>query len=136
MIKGMRSAGINVIDLGMVMTQMVYCAQYCYQTNGGVMLTASHNPANYNGMKLAIGYSQTTGPEEVQEIRKIVESDSYFVSDEIGRLEKKDVAEDYYADVLKRIALKKKFKIVVDCSCGTTGMYAPEIFRRAGCEVI
>src|SRR3989344_5124646 len=136
MIKGMRSAGINVIDLGMVMTQMVYYAQYRYQTNGGVMLTASHNPANYNGMKLAIGYSQTTGPEEVMEIKKIVDEDKYFVSGEPGGFEKRDVTEDYYEDVLKRIALKKKFRVVIDSSCGTTGMYAPEIFRRVGCEVI
>ena len=136
MIKGMRSAGINVIDLGMVMTQMVYYPQYRYQTNGGVMLTASHNPANYNGMKLAIGYSQTTGPEEVMEIKKIVDEDKYFVSGEPGGFEKRDVTEDYYEDVLKRIALKKKFRVVIDSSCGTTGMYAPEIFRRVGCEVI
>ena len=55
MIGGMRSAGINVIDLGVIMTQMMYYAQYRFQTNGGAMITASHNPANYNGMKLALG---------------------------------------------------------------------------------
>ncbi len=136
MIKGMTSAGINIIDLGMVMTQMVYYAQYRYQTNGGAMITASHNPANYNGMKLAIGYSQTTGSEEQMEIKKIVDEDRYFNSDKTGEVEKKDVTEDYYNDVLKRVVLRKKLKVVVDSGFGTTGKYVPELFKRAGCEII
>ncbi len=136
MIKGMRDMGINVIDLGVIMTQMMYYAQYRYQTNGGAMITASHNPFNYNGMKLAIGYSQTTGPDEVAEIKKIIDGEKYFNSEGKGGYEKKDVAEDYYTDVLKRIVLKKKFKVVVDSGCGTTGMYVPELFKRAGCEVV
>ena len=107
-VKGMRSVGINIIDLGMIMTQMMYYAQYRYQTNGGIMITASHNPPNYNGMKLAMGYSQTTGPEEVQEIRKIIEQENYFQSDEEGDYEKKNVTKDYSNDLLKRIALKKR----------------------------
>lgn len=136
MIKGMRSVGINIIDLGMIMTQMMYYAQYRYQINGGVIITASHNPANYNGMKLATGYSRTTTSEEIIEIKKIVDTDKYFKSDKIGKIEKKDVSEDYYADLLKRIILKKKFKVVVDASCGTTAKYVPEILKRTGCKVI
>lgn len=136
MIKGLRSMGVNVIDLGVVMTQMMYYAQYRYQTNGGVMITASHNPANYNGMKIAIGYSQTTGPKEVQEIKKIIDEDNYFQSEEEGGCEEKNVTKDYQNDVLKRIVLKKKFRVVVDSGCGTTGMYIPEILEKAGCEVI
>ncbi len=136
MIEGMRYAGINVIDIGMVMTQMVYYAQYRFQTNGGAMITASHNPANYNGFKLATGYSQTTGPEEVQEIRKTIEEESFFKADKPGSLEKKDITEDYSKDVLKRVVLKDKLKIVVDSGCGTTGKYNPDILRQAGCEVI
>lgn len=136
MIKGLRSMGVNVIDLGVVMTQMMYYSQYRYQTNGGVMITASHNPANYNGMKLAIAYSQTTGSKEVQEIRKIIEDENYFKSCEEGAYEKKNVTKDYQKDVLKRIVLKKRFKVVVDSGCGTTGIYIPKILKMAGCEVI
>lgn len=136
MIKGMRSVGINVIDLGMIMTQMMYYAQYRYQTNGGVIVTASHNPANYNGMKMAIGYSQTTGPKDILEIKEIINKNEYFKTDEEGSLEKRDVTEDYYSDLLKKIVLKKKFKVVLDSSFGTTGMYLPEILKRAGCEII
>lgn len=136
MIKGLRSMGVSVIDLGVVMTQMMYFAQYRFQTNGGVMITASHNPANYNGMKIAIGYSQTTGPKEVQEIKKIIDEDNYFQSSKEGSHEEKNVTKDYQNDVLKRIILKKKFKVVVDSGCGTTGMYIPKILKMAGCEVI
>ena len=77
-IKGVISTGINVIDLGEIMTQMMYYGQYCFQTNGGAMLTASHNPWNYNGFKLGIGFSETTGPEELQEIRQLVESEDFY----------------------------------------------------------
>ncbi|MFH0856905.1 MAG: phosphomannomutase/phosphoglucomutase [bacterium] len=136
MIKGMRSVGINIINLGMIMTQMMYYAQYRYQTNGGVIITASHNPANYNGMKMAVGYSQTTGPHDIIEIKEIINKGEYYKCEEEGTIEKKDVTEDYYNDLLKKIVLKKKFKVVLDSCFGTTGIYIPEILKRAGCEVI
>ncbi|PIP22825.1 MAG: phosphomannomutase [Candidatus Nealsonbacteria bacterium CG23_combo_of_CG06-09_8_20_14_all_39_17] len=136
LMKGMIDMGIDIIDIGMVMTQMMYFAQYRFQANGGVMITASHNPANYNGFKMGIGYSLTTGPEEVREIKEIVEKESYFKSEKIGTIKKADVTEDYYKDILKRVCLKKKFRVVVDSGCGTTGIYIPEILKRAGCEVI
>lgn len=135
-VKGVLSTGIDVIDLGVIMTQMMYFGQYRFQTNGGAMLTASHNPWNFNGFKLGIGFSQTTGPEEVQELRRLVETEEFFVSDKLGTVSKADIKEDYFNDVLKRIRLKKKFKVVVDSHHGTTGIYIPELLRRAGCEVI
>lgn len=134
--KGLVEMGVDVIDLGMIMTQMMYYGQYRFQTNGGVMITASHNPSNFNGFKLATGFSQTTGPEEVQEIKGYVEKENYFQSDEKGKVTKADIKEDYFNDVLKRIRLKRKFKIVVDFRHGTPGMYLPELFQKAGCEVI
>jgi len=134
--KGVTAMGIDLIDLGMIMTQMMYYGQYRFQTNGGIMITASHNPFNFNGFKLGISYSQTTGPEEVQEIKRIVDNEDYFESEEVGKIEKADITEDYYNDVLKRVRLKKKFKVVVDTRHGTCGTYIPEILERAGCEVI
>lgn len=135
-IKGLVSMGIDVIDLGMVMTPMVYYAQYRYQTNGGMMITASHNPWNYNGFKLAVGYSQCTQQADVLEIKKIVENDTFYNSEEKGQVAKADITEDYYKDILKRIRLKRKFKVVMDARHGTTGIYIPEILKRAGCEVV
>ncbi|MFH1187497.1 MAG: phosphomannomutase/phosphoglucomutase [bacterium] len=135
-IGGLTSMGVDVINIGMVMTQMVYFAQYRFQVNGSAMITASHNPANFNGFKLGVGYSKTTLENDVLEIKNYVDNDNYFKSDRTGTVEKKEITEDYYHDVLKRINLKKKFRVVIDSRHGTTGMYIPEIFRRAGCEVI
>lgn len=139
LMKGMTSVGINILDLGMVLTQMVYWGQYRFQTNGGVMITASHNPWNFNGFKMGIGYSLTTEIEEVEEIKNYTINENYYKSDKKGTIEnvdQKSFTKDYYNDVLKRVELKKKFKIVMDCGCGTTGKYAPELFKRAGCDVI
>ncbi|MBI4087736.1 MAG: phosphomannomutase/phosphoglucomutase [Candidatus Liptonbacteria bacterium] len=140
--KGMLAMGIDVIDLGMVMTQMSYFGQYRFQTNGGVMITASHNPWNYNGFKLATGFSRNTEIEDVQEIRRITGDETFFKSEEQGAVTKlegskrEEFLEDYARDVLKRVRLKKKFKVVVDAWRGTTGLFNPKIFERAGCEVI
>lgn len=136
LIKGMREVGIDIIDLGMVMTQMVYYAQYRYQTNGGVMITASHNPANCNGFKLAVGYSLTTGPEEMAEIKTIIDKEKYLYPRRGGNALRKNVGQDYVKDVLKRVELKKKFKIVIDAGCGMSGLYLPAILKKAGCSVI
>jgi phosphomannomutase / phosphoglucomutase len=134
LIKGMNSTGINVIDIGLTLSPIMYYAQYRYQTNGGVIVTASHNPGNYNGFKLANGYSYTTESEELQEIRKIGEEGN-FVSGE-GTLVHRDVKEDYYNDLLKRIKLHKRMKILIDTGNGTAGAFVPELLRKAGCEVV
>jgi phosphomannomutase/phosphoglucomutase len=135
-IEGLISAGVDVIDLGMIMTQMMYFGQYRFQSNGGAMITASHNPYNFNGFKLAVGFSKTTEMEEVQEIRNYVEKENFFQAEKPGTIVSADIREDYFKDVLKRIKLKKKFKVVVDFRHGTPAMYVPELLKRAGCEVI
>ncbi len=134
--RGLVSMGVDVIQLGTIMTQMMYYAQYRFQTNGGVMITASHNPHNYNGFKLGISYSLTTGPEEVQTIRRTIENEDYYKSEDIGKVTKADITEDYYQDILKRVKIKKRFKVVIDSRHGTTAIYLPEILKRIGCEVI
>jgi len=134
--RGLISTGVDVIQLGIIMTQMMYYAQYNFQTNGGVMITASHNPHNFNGFKLGIGFSLTTGPEDVQEIKRCVENENYVRAEEWGHISKENIIENYFQDVLKRIKINKKFKVVIDPRHGTTALYLPEILRRAGCEVI
>lgn len=133
---GVISTGVDIIDLGMIMTQMMYYGQYRFQTNGGAMLTASHNPKNFNGFKLGVGYSQTTGPEEVQELRKYIDDDNFYVADKKGSITSANIGEDYVTDLFKRVHVKKPFKVVVDSHCGTTGIFIPEILRKVGCEVI
>lgn len=135
-IRGLISTGVDIIDLGMIMTQMMYYGQYRFQTNGGAMITASHNPYNFNGFKLGVGFSKTTEMAEVQEIKNYVETDNFFKATVEGKVTSTDIKEDYFNDVLKRIRLKKKFKVVVDFRHGTPAMYVPELLRRIGCEVI
>ncbi|OGI67735.1 hypothetical protein A2732_02030, partial [Candidatus Nomurabacteria bacterium RIFCSPHIGHO2_01_FULL_40_10] len=122
--------------------QMVYFGQYYFQTNGGAMITASHNPWKFNGFKLATGYSRTTETEEVEEIRKITEKENFFKSETQGVVQKlegderEQFIEKYANDVLKRVKIKRKFKVVVDAGMGTTGLFNPKIFEAAGCEVV
>src|SRR3989344_8932666 len=140
--RGLSSVGIDVIDLGMVMTQMVYFAQYRFQTNGGAMITASHNPSKFNGFKLATGYSRTTETEDVQEIRSIVESEKFTVPKRLGVVvkltakEQRAFAREYARDVLKRVTIRKKFTVVVDGGAGTIGVFVPAILKAIGCRVI
>ena len=140
--RGLSSVGIDVIDLGMVMTQMVYFAQYRFQTNGGAMITASHNPSKFNGFKLATGYSRTTETEDVQEIRAIIEGKRFFVPEKRGKVTvltskaQREFARDYANDVLKRVSIKKKFTVVVDGGAGVTGVFVPDILKAVGCKII
>jgi phosphomannomutase/phosphoglucomutase len=135
-IKGLTETGIDVIDLGQVMTQMVYFAQYRYKSKGCVMVSASHNPSKFNGFKMGVDYSRTTEKEDVMEVKEIVEKEDYFKSDKKGNITKKDVSEDYFKDIQDRISICKKFKIVVDFRYGTPGLYVSELLKRMGCEVI
>lgn len=134
--KGLISTGVNVIDLGIIMTQMMYYGQYRFQSNGGAMITASHNPKNFNGFKLGVGFSRTTEMDEIQEIKKYVETENFFEAKEVGKVIKADIKEDYFNDVLKRVNIKKSFKVVIDFRHGTPGLYVPELLSRAGCKIV
>lgn len=133
-IEGLVSSGAEVIDLGLTVTPICYWAQYYFKARGCVMVTASHNPAQYNGLKLGRDYSDTGTP--IAEIKRIIlEKDFAKGSGKITRAPA-DHVEAYYADVLKRFGKLKKFKVVIDCLNGAGGRFIPEIFRRAGMEVI
>lgn len=136
-IKGLTLGGINVIDLGRCTSPMMYFAQYYYRTKGGAMLTASHNPAEWNGLKLATGYSDTMISEEIIALREVVMHTAFKPAAIPGKITSaENFLEHYKQDLLKRINLKKKFKVVVDACCSTPGESVPEILRAAGVEVI
>jgi phosphomannomutase/phosphoglucomutase len=136
LIKGIASTGIHSIDIGLTMTGTFYWSQYFFKSKGGVMVTASHNPAEYNGFKFATGLSETMVSEEIQELRQIAEEDDFVSSPKKGIIKKQDIKLDYYNDLLRRFDIKKKFKIVVDASNATPGVIVPELLRKLGCEVI
>ncbi|MGB0756948.1 MAG: phosphomannomutase/phosphoglucomutase [Patescibacteria group bacterium] len=134
--KGVISTGVDVIDIGMVMIQTIYFAQYYFQVNGAVMITASHNPASDNGFKMGMRFSQTI-VEEIQELKDIVASDAYWDKDDlVGTIRKDDVNEAYYQDIIKRSNITKKFKVVVDTGHGVAGKFIPELLEKVGCEVV
>src|SRR3989344_2353372 len=134
-IKGLRWTGANVIDIGMTLVGTFYWSQYHLKRRGGVYISASHNPPEYNGFKFANDFSETLVSDGMQELRRMVEDEDYE-KNEGGNFAVRDIRDDYYKDILKRVPLAKKFKVVIDPSCSTAGAIAPELLRRAGCEVV
>lgn len=135
-IRGAISTGLDVIDIGLCMVGTVYWSQYYFKTKAAVMITASHNPKEYNGMKLAIDYSESAIRGELLEIAKMVEDEAYDSAVKEGVVREEDVRDVYFADLMERIPTKKAYKIVVDASCSTPGAVVPDLLRRAGHEVI
>src|SRR3989344_5902551 len=121
-IRGLLSSGCNVIEIGMTTTPMFYWSQHYLQTKGGLMVTASHNPVGWNGLKLALGYSYTLNQQELQEIRQTIEQESF--SHGQGRvLRKEDIFLPYKKDLLSRVSGIGPFKVVVNTGNGTAGFF-------------
>lgn len=133
-IKGLTECGIDVIDIETATTPMSYWAQYYLKTKGLAMVTASHNPAGWNGVKLGSDYSYTLLTDELKEVYDIILKEEFAKGQ--GSVKKEDVSKAYMKDLLSRAKITKKFKVLVNTGNGTAGLFAPEILRRAGCEVI
>ncbi|MBI4086331.1 MAG: phosphomannomutase/phosphoglucomutase [Candidatus Liptonbacteria bacterium] len=136
LIRGLLWAGADVIDIGMHLVGTFYWSQYYLNRKGGVYISASHNPPEWNGFKFANDFSETLVSDGMQELRRMVEAEDYEQAKTPGTSRQEDIREAYYKDILARVPLVKKFKIVVDASATTAGAFAPELLRRAGCEVI
>ncbi|MFA5184711.1 MAG: phosphomannomutase/phosphoglucomutase [Patescibacteria group bacterium] len=134
--RGLIWAGIDVIDIGLNMVGTFYWAQYHLDCLGGVFVTASHNPAEYNGFKFANGFSETLVSDGMQELRRIIENDDYEKGEQSGSLTARDVRPAYFADLLQRLSFPRKFKVVVDASCTTAGVVVPDLLRQIGCTVV
>ncbi|VVA44143.1 conserved hypothetical protein [Candidatus Roizmanbacteria bacterium] len=135
-VKGLTESGITVYDIGITLSQICYFAQYFFRTRGMVMITASHNPKEYNGFKFGTGYSETMVTEEIIEFRELVKSGKFVKLDKVGEHIQQDIFADYQKDLLRRIGKIKKFKVVIDSCAATTGLFLPKILRSVGCEVI
>jgi phosphomannomutase/phosphoglucomutase len=133
-IQALNDGGIDTVDIGLSMSQIVYYSSYEYKTKGGVMISASHNPGNYNGLKLGVGYSDTMVTEEILEMRDIAAKGIF--SEGHGTNRKDDVFPSYLQTLLKLFEIKNNWKIVVDTCNATGGMFYPRIFREAGCTII
>ena len=133
--RGLMFTGRKVINIGTVMTPMMSWAQFYFKTEGGIMITASHNPKGWNGAKLANGYASTLGGSELKKLYEMIIEDD-FAENKGGDIRKEDIKSEYIKDLTSRVDIKKEFKVVVSTGNGTAGLFAPDLLREAGCEVI
>lgn len=133
LIQGIAESGCHVSDVGMVPTGALYFAANVLQGKSGVMLTGSHNPANYNGFKIIIA-GDTLANEQIQKLYERIR-DNDLASGQ-GTIEKVDILSQYDAYIQKDIAVPRKLKVVVDCGNGVGGVIAPQLIEKLNCEVI
>ncbi|MDD2543979.1 MAG: phosphomannomutase/phosphoglucomutase [Candidatus Cloacimonetes bacterium] len=133
-IEGALQAGCDVTDIGIVATPILYFAIWKLQSDGGAMVTASHNPSQYNGCKLNLGLGSVYA-EELQGLLKLIQNEDF--SSGKGKLTRNDsISEDYISYITDNISIERPVKVIVDGGNGMGGPYLPEILRRKGCEVI
>ncbi len=131
--RGIQSTGINVIDIGMVATPMVYFAAHHLESGSGVMITGSHNPPDYNGIKMVI-QGDTLALDAIQVLLRRINDGDFETG--AGTYQTADVTDAYIARIVGDAKLKRPIKVVVDCGNGAPGAFAPKLFRAMGCEVI
>ena len=134
--EGLLSVGINVIDLGVVATPMVYFGTNIsiqgQQAKSGIMITGSHNPPDYNGFKMVLGGSAIYG-EQIQALRERIVAKNF--SSGQGTRSEHNIFPEYLQRIVGDVKLKRKIKIAVDCGNGVGGAFAGRLFRELGCEV-
>ncbi len=129
---GIKKAGIDVINLGMVATPMVYFAAYFLKTNCGVMVTGSHNPPDYNGLKMVLA-GETLSTDSIQALRLRIENND--LTDGAGTETSYNISPDYIAAITQDVKLARPLKIAVDCGNGVAGAFAKTLYTGLGCAV-
>ncbi|HSJ10622.1 MAG TPA: phosphomannomutase/phosphoglucomutase [Longimicrobiales bacterium] len=132
-IRGIRAAGVNVVDYGTVPTPLLYYACAKDDTDGGLQITGSHNPPEYNGFKMTLRGRSFYG-DAIQALRARIEQQDYTTG--AGSLEQRDNIAGYIEDVGSRFELQRPIKVVVDCGNGAGSLVAVELLRRTGAEVV
>lgn len=132
MIQGLNAAGVDTIDIGLCATPMLYFSIRHCQVGGGVMITGSHNPPDFNGFKICIGYDSIYG-QQIQELRKIMEADSYASGR--GTSQIKDITDVYQKYLFDHVQISNKPKVVLDAGNGVGGLFALPVLERMGCDV-
>jgi phosphomannomutase/phosphoglucomutase len=130
--RGIRSAGINVIDIGLVATPMAYFAAYQLGVNSAVMVTGSHNPPDYNGLKIVLG-GETLSEDAIQGLRRRLETGDLARGQ--GSCRQYDIAGEYIERIAGDVKLARPMKVIVDAGNGVPGAYAPALYRALGCRV-
>lgn len=130
--RGIRKSGIDVVDVGMVATPMLYFAAHELCRYSGVMVTGSHNPPEYNGFKIVLG-GQTLAADTIQALRLRIENDD--LTQGAGNYSEHNIVNTYLERITSDIKLARPIRIVVDCGNGVAGAFAPALYRGLGCQV-
>lgn len=133
-IEGLRETGCDVIDLGLTTSPMVYFAACTLEIDAAINLTASHNPKEYNGLKFVQKNAHAICGEELQEILKIIQNETFLTGAKQGTLTQHTIFESY-RDYCKKTFDLKDLHVVLDAGNGVTAAFAPEIFRACGAKV-
>ncbi len=132
---GLMSTGCSILDLGLSLSPMVYFAQFNLNSDAVAMVTASHNENGWTGVKMGIKKGLTHAPEEMKELKEITLSEK-FIKGKGTEKQIPNFKKVYKDDLVNNNKLKKRIKVVVACGNGTAGVFAPEILREIGCDVI
>ena len=133
-VKGLLSTGCNVKDIGLCLSPTVYLSQFKLNSDAVAMITASHNENGWTGIKMGIEKGLTHCKDEMSELKNIVLNQKFIKGE--GKFEEVKEFHKVYIEELSKTKLKKKLKVVAACGNGTAGIFAPEILRGIGCEVI
>jgi phosphomannomutase/phosphoglucomutase len=131
---GVRAAGVDVVDIDVVTTPILYFATAHWGLDGGANITGSHNPVDYNGVKMVHRGAAPLTEDEIQDLRKMAESGDLETGQ--GGLATRSPRDDYFATLQGLVTLPRRLRVVADAGNGVAGLYGPEILRRIGCEVI
>ena len=131
MIGGLSESGIEVINVDLATSPLLYYAAKKNKYKSGIMITGSHNPKNHNGIKLVIDDKPVSG----NEILDLLNKDQKF-SESVGSIKSLNVKDSYIEEVSQSLKINKKLKIVIDCGNGAAGFIAPDLYKNLGCEVI
>lgn len=133
-IRGLLDCGCHVVDVGTVPTPALYFASHALRTEGAVQITASHNPAEFNGLKLLLGPSALYGPA-IRDVRRRVQEGAFPAAAKRGGLSREPILERYVEDVTSRFRLARPLKAAVDCGNGTASLAAVDLLTRIGAHV-
>lgn len=131
--QGLLDSGIDVIDLGPVPTPVMYYATHVTEIDSGLMVTGSHNPADYNGLKMVLA-GTTIAQDSIQQLYELIQKKSFIEGH--GHYRTMNILADYQQRICRDITLKRRLKIVVDCGNGIAGVVAPQLLRQMGCDVV
>ncbi len=135
-IKGITEIGLDVTDIGIAISPMIYWSVCAMNFDSATNITASHNPKEYNGLKTVTKNAHSICGDELQEILKIIQQEAYTPAETPGKIEQLNIWPEYQKDLLSKISTKRKLKIVVDAGNGTAGAFAPEFLEKLGHKII